>query len=148
MSERVHLVSLGCPKNRVDSEVMIGKIRGADCTLVDSPDEADVIVVNTCSFIQPATEESIDTVLEMAGYKEAGSCEKLIVTGCMVQRFGNALEDELPEVDHFRARRVPPDRRSPALERFSRSEDAWMCRCISTTSSHLVRIRGRDTRLG
>ncbi len=101
MSERVHLVSLGCPKNRVDSEVMIGKIRGADCTLVDSPDEADVIVVNTCSFIQPATEESIDTVLEMAGYKETGSCEKLIVTGCMVQRFGNALEDELPEVDHF-----------------------------------------------
>ena len=101
MSERVHLVSLGCPKNRVDSEVMIGKIRGADCTLVDSPDEADVIVVNTCSFIQPATEESIDTVLEMAGYKENGSCEKLIVTGCMVQRFGNALEDELPEVDHF-----------------------------------------------
>jgi len=80
---------------------MIGKIRGADCTLVDSPDEADVIVVNTCSFIQPATEESIDTVLEMAGYKETGNCEKLIVTGCMVQRFGNALEDELPEVDHF-----------------------------------------------
>ena len=101
MTERVHLVSLGCPKNRVDSEVMIGKIRGADCTLVDSPEEADVIVVNTCSFIQPATEESIDTVLEMAGYKETGSCEKLIVTGCMVQRFGNALEDELPEVDHF-----------------------------------------------
>jgi ribosomal protein S12 methylthiotransferase len=101
MTERVHLVSLGCPKNRVDSEVMIGKIRGADCTLVDSPEEADVIVVNTCSFIQPATEESIDTVLEMAGYKEAGTCEKLIVTGCMVQRFGNALEDELPEVDHF-----------------------------------------------
>ena len=101
MSERVHLVSLGCPKNRVDSEVMIGKLRGADCELVDSPDEADVIVVNTCSFIQPATEESIDTVLEMAGYKESGNCEKLIVTGCMVQRFGNALEDELPEVDHF-----------------------------------------------
>ena len=101
MTERVHLVSLGCPKNRVDSEVMIGKIRGADCTLVDSPEEADVIVVNTCSFIQPATDESIDTVLEMAGYKETGQCEKLIVTGCMVQRFGRALEDELPEVDHF-----------------------------------------------
>jgi len=99
--ERVHLVSLGCPKNRVDSEVMIGKIRGSDCEIVDSPDEADVIVVNTCSFIQPATDESIDTVLEMAGYKETGNCEKLIVTGCMVQRFGRALEDELPEVDHF-----------------------------------------------
>lgn len=101
MRERVHLVSLGCPKNRVDSEVMIGKIRGSDCEIVDSPDEADVIVVNTCSFIQPATDESIDTVLEMAGYKETGNCEKLIVTGCMVQRFGRALEDELPEVDHF-----------------------------------------------
>ncbi len=101
MAERVHLVSLGCPKNRVDSEVMIGKIRGSDCELVDSPDQADVIVVNTCSFIQPATEESIDTVLEMAGYKDTGQCEKLIVTGCMVQRFGTALEDELPEVDHF-----------------------------------------------
>jgi len=80
---------------------MIGKIRGSDCELVDSPDEADVIVVNTCSFIKPATEESIDTVLEMAGYKDSGNCEKLIVTGCMVQRFGAALEDELPEVDHF-----------------------------------------------
>jgi len=101
VSERVHLVSLGCPKNRVDSEVMIGKIRGSDCVLVDTPEEADVIVVNTCSFIQPATEESIDTVLQMSGYKETGSCEKLIVTGCMVQRFGTALEDELPEVDHF-----------------------------------------------
>jgi ribosomal protein S12 methylthiotransferase len=101
MAERVHLVSLGCPKNRVDSEVMIGKLRGSDCELVDSPDEADVIVVNTCSFIKPATEESIDTVLEMAGYKDSGNCEKLIVTGCMVQRFGAALEDELPEVDHF-----------------------------------------------
>ena len=101
MAERVHLVSLGCPKNRVDSEVMIGKLRGSDCEFVDSPDLADVIVVNTCSFIQPATDESIDTVLEMAGYKETGNCEKLIVTGCMVQRFGRALEDELPEVDHF-----------------------------------------------
>jgi ribosomal protein S12 methylthiotransferase len=80
---------------------MIGKIRGADCVLVDTPEEADVIVVNTCSFIQPATEESIDTVLQMSGYKESGSCEKLIVTGCMVQRFGTALEEELPEVDHF-----------------------------------------------
>ena len=101
MSERVHLVSLGCPKNRVDSEVMIGKLRQGDWELVDEPENADVIVVNTCSFIQPATEESIDTVLEMAGYKETGNCEKLIVTGCMVQRYGSTLEDELPEVDHF-----------------------------------------------
>jgi len=101
MAERVHLISLGCPKNRVDSEVMVGKLQQGDWELVESPEEADVIVVNTCSFIQPATEESIETVLEMAGYKETGSCEKLIVTGCMVQRYGSTLEDELPEVDHF-----------------------------------------------
>lgn len=99
--ERVHLVSLGCPKNRVDSEVMVGKLQRGPFELVDDPALADVIVVNTCSFIQPATEESIDTVLEMAGHKRAGTCRKLIVTGCMVQRFGRSLEDELPEVDHF-----------------------------------------------
>jgi ribosomal protein S12 methylthiotransferase len=101
MAERVHLISLGCPKNRVDSEVMIGKLRQGDWELVEEPEDADIIVVNTCSFIQPATEESIDTVLEMAGYKQTGRCKKLIVTGCMVQRYGSTLEDELPEVDHF-----------------------------------------------
>jgi len=100
-TERVHLISLGCPKNRVDSEVMVGKLHQGDFEMVDSPEEADVIIVNTCSFIQPATEESVDTVLEMAGYKTTGSCKKLVVTGCMVQRYGKALEDELPEVDHF-----------------------------------------------
>ncbi len=99
--ERVHLVSLGCPKNRVDSEVMVGQLREGDWEMVDSPEEADVIIVNTCSFIQPATEESIDTVLEMAGYKNTHRCKKLVVTGCMVQRYGAALEEELPEVDHF-----------------------------------------------
>jgi ribosomal protein S12 methylthiotransferase len=99
--ERVHLVSLGCPKNRVDSEVMVGKLRSGPFELVDEPENADVIVVNTCSFIQPATEESIDTVVEMARFKAAGSCRKLVVTGCMVQRYGASLEGELPEVDHF-----------------------------------------------
>jgi ribosomal protein S12 methylthiotransferase len=100
-SRKVHLISLGCPKNRVDSEVMVGKLLDAAFELVDDPAEAEVIVVNTCSFIQPATEESIDTVLEMAGYKETGRCEKLVVTGCMVQRYGRTLEAELPEVDAF-----------------------------------------------
>jgi ribosomal protein S12 methylthiotransferase len=98
--ERVHLVSLGCPKNRVDSEVMVGKLREGPFTLVDEPDDADVIVVNTCSFIQPATEESIETVLELSRFKAQGA-RKLVVTGCMVQRYGSALEEELPEVDHF-----------------------------------------------
>ena len=99
--EKVHLISLGCPKNRVDSEVMVGKLRNGPFELIDDPALADVIVVNTCSFIQPATEESIETVLAMAGHKRAGTCRKLVVTGCMVQRFGKSLEEELPEVDHF-----------------------------------------------
>ena len=98
--EKVHLISLGCPKNRVDSEVMVGKLRDGAFVLVDDPEQADVVVVNTCSFIQPATEESVDTVLEMSKLKERG-LRKLIVTGCMVQRYGRALEEELPEVDHF-----------------------------------------------
>lgn len=101
MTEKVHLISLGCPKNRVDSEVMVGKLQRGPFEMVDRPEDADVIIVNTCSFIQPATEESIDTVLEMSGYKTAGSCKKLVVTGCMVQRYGASLESELPEVDHF-----------------------------------------------
>ncbi len=100
-TKRVHLISLGCPKNRVDSEVMVGKLQADDYELVDDPESADVIVVNTCSFIQPATEESIQTVLEMAQLKEQGHVEKLVVTGCMVQRYGRALEGELPEVDYF-----------------------------------------------
>ena len=101
MSERIHLISLGCPKNRVDSEIMVGQLRTGPFELVESPDDADLIVVNTCSFIQSATEESIDTILDMAQYKEKGSCKKLIVTGCMVQRYGKSLEGELPEVDFF-----------------------------------------------
>lgn len=99
--ERVHLVSLGCPKNRVDSEVMVGKLQAGPFEMVDDPGEADVIVVNTCSFIRPATEESIETVLDLARYKQEGRCRKLVVTGCMVQRFGSQLEVDLPEVDHF-----------------------------------------------
>ncbi|MSQ00522.1 MAG: 30S ribosomal protein S12 methylthiotransferase RimO [Myxococcales bacterium] len=99
--ERVHLISLGCPKNRVDSEVMVGKLQQGAFQLVDSPEEADVIVVNTCSFIRPATEESVDTILEMAQLKKTGNAKKLVVTGCMVQRYGHSLELELPEVDHF-----------------------------------------------
>ncbi|MSP55625.1 MAG: 30S ribosomal protein S12 methylthiotransferase RimO [Myxococcales bacterium] len=99
--QRVHLISLGCPKNRVDSEVMVGKLQSGPFQLVDGPEDADVIVVNTCSFIQPATEESIETVVEMGKLKASGSAKKLVVTGCMVQRYGKSLEDELPEVDHF-----------------------------------------------
>ena len=99
--EKVHIVSLGCAKNRVDSEVMVGILQQKQHAFVETPEEADVIIVNTCSFIQPATEESIDTVLEMARLKKDGRLKKLVVTGCMVQRYGESLEGELPEVDAF-----------------------------------------------
>ena len=104
-TQKVHLISLGCPKNRVDSEVMVGKLYDGPYTMVDDPESTDVVIVNTCSFIQPATEESIETILQMGQHKEQaaqkGTKAKLIVTGCMVQRFGSALEEELPEVDFF-----------------------------------------------
>lgn len=100
-ARKVHVVSLGCPKNRVDSEVMLGKLRGAGHELVDSPDGADVLVVNTCAFIDSAKEESIDTILEMAEVKARDKAETLVVTGCLAQRYSDELVDELPEVDYF-----------------------------------------------
>ncbi len=101
VTQKVHLVSLGCPKNLVDSEVTLGGLVAEGFRPVDDPAEADVIVVNTCSFISAATEESIDTVLALAREKTEGRCRTLIVAGCMAQRYGTELERELPEVDYF-----------------------------------------------
>ena len=95
------MVSLGCPKNLVDSEVMLSTLEQAGYRLTDVPQQAEVILVNTCGFIQPAVEEAIDTILELAAYKEDNPTLKLVVTGCMVQRYGQALLQELPEVDLF-----------------------------------------------
>jgi ribosomal protein S12 methylthiotransferase len=97
----IYFVSLGCPKNRVDSEVMLGSLAEAGHVLVQQPDEAEVIVVNTCGFIDAAKEESIDTILEMAQYKESGSCRKLVVTGCLTQRYPDEVAREIPEIDHI-----------------------------------------------
>jgi ribosomal protein S12 methylthiotransferase len=97
----IHFISLGCPKNRVDTEVMLGVADHDGYTLVAEPDDADVIVVNTCGFIGPAKEESIDTILEMAEHKAKGQCKKLVVTGCLSQRYSKELAEEMPEVDHF-----------------------------------------------
>ncbi|MBK8253344.1 MAG: 30S ribosomal protein S12 methylthiotransferase RimO [Polyangiaceae bacterium] len=97
----VHFVSLGCPKNRVDSEVMLGVARTSGFEHVDDAAEADVIVVNTCGFIGDAKKESIDTIFEMAQLKESGRCKKLVVSGCLSQRHPKELAEEMPEVDHF-----------------------------------------------
>jgi len=97
----VYFVSLGCPKNRVDTEVMLGLSQEAGCSLTEDPAAAEVIVVNTCGFIGAAKEESVDTILEMAAYKSAGSCKRLVVTGCLSQRYPEELVRELPEIDHL-----------------------------------------------
>ncbi len=97
----VYFVSLGCPKNRVDSEVMLGLIDHAGYKIVAKPDTANVIVVNTCGFIEAAKEESIDTILEMAEFKDSGVCRKLVVAGCLSQRYPEQLAEEIPEIDHI-----------------------------------------------
>ncbi len=96
---KVGFVSLGCPKNLVDSEVMMGQLVAKGHELTSHPDEAEVLVVNTCSFIDPAKKESIDTILEMAEYKKVGRARKLIVAGCLVERYRGDIRQELPEVD-------------------------------------------------
>ncbi len=95
---KVGMVSLGCDKNRVDSEIMLGSmIKRYDIT--SNPKMADIIVVNTCGFIESAKQESIDTILEMAQYKETGKCKLLIATGCLIQRYGEELKELIPEID-------------------------------------------------
>ena len=96
---KVGFVSLGCPKNLVDSEVMMGILARAGYELTPRAGEADVLVVNTCSFIEPAQKESVDSILEMAEYKKFGRAQKLIVAGCMVERYRNDICEQIPEVD-------------------------------------------------
>jgi ribosomal protein S12 methylthiotransferase len=95
----IYVVSLGCDKNRIDTEHMLGVLSSGNAVIVDEPRGADVIIVNTCGFIDEAKQESIDTILEMAALKQAGA--KLIVTGCLSQRYVKELSIELPEVDAF-----------------------------------------------
>jgi ribosomal protein S12 methylthiotransferase len=99
--KKIHFVSLGCVKNRVDTEVMLGVATGGGWKIVDEPDEAEVIVVNTCGFIGEAKKESIDTIFELSEYKKVGACKKLVVTGCLSQRYSGDLAKQMPEVDHF-----------------------------------------------
>jgi len=96
---KVGFVSLGCPKNLVDSEVMMGIFARAGYELTPRADEADVLVVNTCSFIAPAQQESVNSILEMAEYKKFGRAQKLIVAGCMVERYRHDIQQQIPEVD-------------------------------------------------
>lgn len=100
-TRKVHFVSLGCPKNRIDTETMLAGLPEARYEMVGNADEADVVVVNTCAFVDSAKEESVNTILDMAAKKAAGTVEQLVVTGCLAQRYPEELAREMPEVDHF-----------------------------------------------
>ncbi len=100
-NKKIHFVSLGCPKNKVDSEVMLGVARDHGYAVTAEADEAEVIVINTCGFIGEAKKESIDTIFELGEMKKIGRCKKLVVSGCLSQRYPTELGDQMPEVDHF-----------------------------------------------
>src|SRR5215472_4095417 len=96
---KVGFVSLGCPKNLVDSEVMMGMLASAGAEITPRVEDADVIVVNTCSFIESAQQESVNAILEMAQHKQSGRAQKLVVAGCLVERFRGDIQKDIPEVD-------------------------------------------------
>ena len=99
MGKKVGMVSLGCAKNLVDSENVLGMLRDAGYEIVPDPAEAEIIFVNTCGFIESAKTESIEAIFEMAQYKRKGKLRRLFVTGCLAQRYPDALLDEIPEID-------------------------------------------------
>ena len=99
--QKISIVSLGCARNLVDSEVMAGLLQQSEYVMVEQPADADVVIVNTCGFIDAAKEESIDTIIEVGRLKEEGNLKKLIVAGCLSQRYPEELARELPEVDLF-----------------------------------------------
>src|SRR5437773_9928010 len=96
---KIGFVSLGCPKNLVDSEVMMGLSRQGGHTLTTNPADAEVLVVNTCAFIDSAKEESVNTILELAELKKTGACRRLVVTGCLGERYRDELKAQIPEID-------------------------------------------------
>ena len=106
---KIYFVSLGCDKNTVDSEMMLGMINGAGVEITMSLDDADGVIINSCAFIADAKEESINTILEMAKLKQEGRLKKIIVTGCLAQRYKDEIIREIPEVDPYISE---PDNRS------------------------------------
>src|SRR5215468_6212303 len=99
--KKVGFVSLGCPKNLVDSEVMMGQLAEAGYEITSKADEAETVVVNTCGFIESAKQESVEAILEATQLKQAGKAKRVIVAGCLVERYRDDLMKELPEVDAF-----------------------------------------------
>jgi len=123
---KVSLISLGCPKNLVDSEVMLGHFSLDRYDIVIDESQADIVIINTCAFINDAKEESIDTILEMAEYKETGNCKLLVVAGCLPQRYQKKLIEQLPEVDIFMGTSEGPEIVT-LIERHLENEEPLEC---------------------
>lgn len=137
---KVGIVSLGCSKNKVDTEIMLGILQKCGYEFTNSPQNADILIVNTCGFIESAKQESINTILEMAKHK-SGKCEKLIVTGCLSQRYKSELVLELPEVDIFLG--VDEYEKLPALlgkQYCCSKEQRFMDRMVTTGNTAYLRI--------
>ena len=100
-NKKLCLITLGCSKNLVDSELILGSIKNSQYTITEQPNEADTIIVNTCGFLDSAREESVDVILEAGELKKKGKLKQLVVSGCFSERYKNQIQDELPEVDHF-----------------------------------------------
>lgn len=98
-AEKIYIVTLGCAKNEIDSELMMSILKNNNYIRADSLDEADIIIVNTCGFIEKAKEESIETIWEMTRYKKEGNCKYLILAGCLAERYSQELMDEIPDID-------------------------------------------------
>ncbi|HHY81056.1 MAG TPA: 30S ribosomal protein S12 methylthiotransferase RimO [Clostridiales bacterium] len=140
------MVSLGCAKNQVDAEVMLGLLRQYGYEIVNNPKSADIILVNTCGFIGPAKEESINAILEQSKYKKAGSCKTLIVTGCLGQRYSDELMKEIPEIDAVVGtgnytqiiqvlEKIKNGEKNTFLSNLSAPEEELLPRMISTSGS-------------
>lgn len=99
-SKKVALINLGCPKNLVDAEEIIGRVADSGSTICQYPEDAEILIINTCGFIEDSKQESIDTILKMAKLKEDARCKKIIVTGCLAQRYPQELKNDVPEIDH------------------------------------------------
>ena len=119
MAERYWIETLGCPKNQVDSDKLVGTLTGDGFEAAASPEEADLVVVNTCAFIEAARQESIDTVLTLSDARRDGA--RLVVTGCMAERYGDELAEALPEVDLVAPFGAPLTGRRPRRRRPGRS---------------------------
>src|SRR5256885_2584723 len=139
-------ISLGCPKNLVDSEVMMGILARSGYEFTPRAEDAEVLVVNTCSFIAPAQKESIDTILEMAEYKKFGAAKRLIVAGCLVERFREQILEQIPEVDAVVGTgEVERDRKSTRLNS-SHLVISYAVFCLKKKNSETVTISAHSLR--